>query len=174
MTCEKALSWMMQEVFQRFGLTVRLCFDCSSMTSNQARALYDKFHIHITVLSPHNHKALGPGERRHTPVIAGLAKRALVVGDKVLWESNVMDQFHRKMKDCWSGPFVIVEVREGTYILLELSGKLRRRPETGDRLILWVLPVVFKMDALFFDNKIRFSRLFFQARWRIRSSLFKI
>ncbi|TPX60620.1 hypothetical protein CcCBS67573_g08985 [Chytriomyces confervae] len=77
----------------------------------------------------------------------------LFKGDKVLlFDSNQHDQFHRKVKDVWMGPYVIEDIRDGTYILRELNGRKRRRPETGDRLKRYIEPFAFGSNALFFDE----------------------
>ncbi|KAJ3024847.1 UNVERIFIED_CONTAM: hypothetical protein HDU68_007706 [Siphonaria sp. JEL0065] len=42
------------------------------MSSKETRSTYDQLKIDVSLISTHNHKDLGPGERRHTPLAGTL------------------------------------------------------------------------------------------------------
>jgi hypothetical protein len=252
------MDWLVKNVFYRYSFPVHVYADQSSISSVEARAIYQRLGIPITIIAPHNHKALGVVERAHAPVVGAIARysrsnpknwtsyvdlaafavrvmanatgyspfymvfgqhplmhldfakgsfevarfwdgmstvellearmrqlecraedvarfrevvssnrergarllnekikgkqraRPLVPGDLVLLhDTNLHGAFHKKLADVWMGPYVVEGVRDGgTYLLRELNGKLRRRAETGDRLKLWIPPVVNLVEVV--------------------------
>ena len=60
------------------------------------------------------------------------------VGDLVLLFDSTLDTvWGRKFDDRWSGPYKVIKIKEGTYLLAELNGTPLERPQSGDRLVLF-------------------------------------
>jgi len=65
-----------------------------------------------------------------------MRKTPLKVGDMVLvWDSTLDMQWGRKLDDRYNGPYVIVEVHDGSYLLRELDGRVFKSRITGNRII---------------------------------------
>ena len=68
--------------------------------------------------------------------INSFRKHPLKIGDKVLkWDNKNKEHFGQKLKDNFLGPFIIVGMKDRTYVLSELNGELCEKTESGDRLV---------------------------------------
>jgi hypothetical protein len=71
---EKMMPWVIDNVFRRYGYPAIIKGDQNSLTSVQARNIYDAYRINCKIITPHNHKGIGKGERAHAPIVAALSR----------------------------------------------------------------------------------------------------
>ncbi|TPX44073.1 hypothetical protein CcCBS67573_g10428 [Chytriomyces confervae] len=134
---DSAMNWTIKNVFYRYSFPVRMVFDQCSMLSAAAQEIYKKFGIHISIITPHNHKGLGIVERAHAPIkleLATFADRISTNSSGLSLYNGLFAQQPLLHMDFVVESFGVVNFRDGMSTVELLAARMRQLERREDDL----------------------------------------